>query len=91
MSHVDLFILVTLDIYCFKSNYKLLLLLAIELFMQLVLNKFSLAFKILFEMTFIILADFGFARFLEEGMMAKTLCGTPLYMVSLPYSLYTLY
>lgn len=26
------------------------------------------------------IADFGFARFLEEGMMAKTLCGTPLYM-----------
>jgi len=26
-------------------------------------------------------ADFGFARFLEDGMMAATLCGSPMYMV----------
>lgn len=26
------------------------------------------------------IADFGFARFLEEGNMAATLCGSPLYM-----------
>ncbi|XP_071790723.1 serine/threonine-protein kinase ULK2-like isoform X1 [Asterias amurensis] len=26
------------------------------------------------------IADFGFARFLEEDMMAATLCGSPLYM-----------
>lgn len=26
-------------------------------------------------------ADFGFARFLEEGNMAVTLCGSPMYMV----------
>jgi serine/threonine-protein kinase ULK/ATG1 len=26
------------------------------------------------------IADFGFARFLNEGMMAVTLCGSPMYM-----------
>ncbi|XP_076344747.1 serine/threonine-protein kinase unc-51-like isoform X2 [Tachypleus tridentatus] len=26
------------------------------------------------------IADFGFARFLEEGVMAMTLCGSPMYM-----------
>ena len=26
-------------------------------------------------------ADFGFARFLEGGVMAETLCGSPMYMV----------
>lgn len=26
-------------------------------------------------------ADFGFARFLQDGVMAKTLCGSPMYMV----------
>lgn len=26
------------------------------------------------------LADFGFARFLNEGVMAGTLCGSPMYM-----------
>jgi len=26
-------------------------------------------------------ADFGFARFLESGVMAGTLCGSPMYMV----------
>lgn len=25
-------------------------------------------------------ADFGFARFLQEGVMAATLCGSPMYM-----------
>lgn len=29
-------------------------------------------------------ADFGFARFLQEGNMAATLCGSPMYMVSIP-------
>lgn len=28
------------------------------------------------------IADFGFARFLEEGTMATTLCGSPLYMAA---------
>jgi len=28
-----------------------------------------------------VLADFGFARFLEDGSMAATLCGSPMYMV----------
>ena len=28
-----------------------------------------------------ILADFGFARFLQDGVMAATLCGSPMYMV----------
>lgn len=32
---------------------------------------------------FICLADFGFARFLQDGVMAATLCGSPMYMVSL--------
>lgn len=26
-------------------------------------------------------ADFGFARFLQDGVMAGTLCGSPMYMV----------
>lgn len=26
------------------------------------------------------LADFGFARFLHDGVMAATLCGSPMYM-----------
>lgn len=29
------------------------------------------------------IADFGFARFLQDGNMAATLCGSPMYMVSL--------
>ena len=28
------------------------------------------------------IADFGFARFLQDGVMAATLCGSPMYMVS---------
>ena len=36
-----------------------------------------------FFVFFIVTADFGFARFLEEGKMAGTLCGSPMYMVSL--------
>ena len=26
------------------------------------------------------IADFGFARFLQDGVMAATLCGSPMYM-----------
>lgn len=29
------------------------------------------------------IADFGFARFLQDGNMAATLCGSPMYMVSI--------
>lgn len=29
----------------------------------------------------LIAADFGFARFLQDGVMAATLCGSPMYMV----------
>lgn len=29
---------------------------------------------------FYITADFGFARFLQDGVMAATLCGSPMYM-----------
>jgi serine/threonine-protein kinase ULK/ATG1 len=29
------------------------------------------------------IADFGFARFLQDGVMAATLCGSPMYMVRL--------
>ena len=28
-------------------------------------------------------ADFGFARFLQDGVMAATLCGSPMYMVTM--------
>lgn len=28
------------------------------------------------------IADFGFARYLHSNMMAATLCGSPMYMVS---------
>jgi len=31
-------------------------------------------------------ADFGFARFLEGGVMAETLCGSPMYMVKIVLS-----
>jgi len=30
-------------------------------------------------------ADFGFARFLQDGVMAATLCGSPMYMVCVPH------
>lgn len=29
-----------------------------------------------------IAADFGFARFLRDGVMAATMCGSPMYMVN---------
>lgn len=29
------------------------------------------------------IADFGFARFLQDGNMAATLCGSPMYMVNI--------
>jgi len=32
-------------------------------------------------------ADFGFARYLQNNMMAATLCGSPMYMVSLYFAL----
>ena len=32
-------------------------------------------------------ADFGFARFLQDGVMAATLCGSPMYMVTYIYIL----
>lgn len=28
----------------------------------------------------LLVADFGFARFLQDGVMAATLCGSPMYM-----------
>lgn len=31
---------------------------------------------------FLFVADFGFARYLQNNMMAATLCGSPMYMVS---------
>lgn len=31
---------------------------------------------------FLYTADFGFARYLHSNMMAATLCGSPMYMVS---------
>ena len=47
----------------------------------------------LFEVNVLVIvfaADFGFARFLQDGVMAATLCGSPMYMVRInhyPYSL----
>lgn len=35
-------------------------------------------------------ADFGFARYLQSNMMAATLCGSPMYMVSVCFTLYVL-
>lgn len=34
------------------------------------------------------IADFGFARFLQDGNMAATLCGSPMYMVNIVRSLH---
>lgn len=39
----------------------------------------ALKFKSIFNGN-ISLSDFGFARFLQEGNMAATLCGSPMYM-----------
>lgn len=38
-------------------------------------------YKFSFFPTFHPAADFGFARFLQDGNMAATLCGSPMYMV----------
>lgn len=35
------------------------------------------------KLNFNFLADFGFARFLADGHMAATLCGSPMYMVKI--------
>lgn len=35
----------------------------------------------LLHLFILVLADFGFARFLQDGVMAATLCGSPMYMV----------
>jgi hypothetical protein len=35
-----------------------------------------------FYFLFYQIADFGFARYLHSNMMAATLCGSPMYMVS---------
>lgn len=34
------------------------------------------------KVTYSFTADFGFARFLQDGVMAATLCGSPMYMAS---------
>lgn len=46
--------------------------------------KFLYIYDIIFKISFYVLfsADFGFARFLQDGVMAATLCGSPMYMVS---------
>ena len=41
-------------------------------------QRYHLTFSLLFCET----ADFGFARYLHSNMMAATLCGSPMYMVS---------
>lgn len=39
--------------------------------------------------TFMSTADFGFARYLQNNMMAATLCGSPMYMVSTIWVIFT--
>jgi len=42
----------------------------------------NLAMNVLHECVVVMCtADFGFARFLQDGVMAATLCGSPMYMV----------
>nr|XP_046172853.1 serine/threonine-protein kinase ULK1-like isoform X4 [Oncorhynchus gorbuscha] len=41
--------------------------------------------------TCIKIADFGFARYLQNNMMAATLCGSPMYMASSPQDLRLFY
>lgn len=36
--------------------------------------------NVIFHIICYISADFGFARFLQDGVMAATLCGSPMYM-----------
>jgi len=57
--------------------------------MTMVMGYYTLPFNLLpyyddIDAYFVLLvftADFGFARFLHDGVMAATLCGSPLYMV----------
>lgn len=39
-------------------------------------------YPLTFFLYFVETADFGFARYLHSNMMAATLCGSPMYMVS---------
>lgn len=39
-------------------------------------------YHLIFSFLFCEIADFGFARYLHSNMMAATLCGSPMYMVS---------
>jgi len=48
--------------------------------MNIVYSKYLITSNNYFKL-FFITADFGFARFLNEGAMAATLCGSPMYMV----------
>lgn len=41
------------------------------------------------SLTFMSTADFGFARYLQNNMMAATLCGSPMYMVSTIWVIFT--
>jgi len=54
--------------------------------------------NLLFELNVYVMmfaADFGFARFLQDGVMAATLCGSPMYMVVIDslllYNIHSLY
>jgi len=63
-----------------------------EFFLYLLLEQFCLDMTLimlspLYHYCFIFAADFGFARFLEGGVMAETLCGSPMYMVRIVLSL----
>lgn len=39
-----------------------------------------MTFSLLTKVMLCFSADFGFARFLQDGVMAATLCGSPMYM-----------
>ncbi|KAA3678128.1 serine/threonine-protein kinase ULK2 [Paragonimus westermani] len=54
-------------------------LLSFKLAVQIVLHK-NVNCDTLFFCCCSIQADFGFARFLQDGMMAVTMCGSPMYM-----------
>ncbi len=41
---------------------------------------YSISGTLALQFIFLFAADFGFARFLQDGVMAATLCGSPMYM-----------
>jgi len=63
----------------------------VSLVITFVINSVGLLYQ--FDMLFVChlrAADFGFARFLQDGVMAATLCGSPMYMVCIALRAYRL-